>query len=906
MAKLERLLAHGDTAGGALSESGMVEQCAGLLTAVAERQPLLLLFDDLQWADSASMNLLNYLDRSLRGNRVLIIGAFRPEYVALGRDGDKHPLERVVAETKRLAGDAVLDLAQEESGEKRAFVDDLLDSEANTLDAVFRQALLAHTGGQPLFTVEVLRYLQDRGDLVLDEDGAWTAGPALAWDVLPDRVEGVIEARISRLDDDLRQVLNVAAVEGENFTAQVIARVLAIDERSLLRTLSNQLEKKHQLVRERSPVQLGWHLLSRFRFGHALFQQYLYDDLSPSERLLFHGEIAATLEELTEGQTDEIAVLLARHFDESGEATKAVKYLLVAGDRARTLYAHQEAIDSYERAVEILEEQGDSAEAAKVSIKLGLTYHNEFRFTKSRQAYEKGFRIARRAATQGTQALMSPAPHSLRLLVPEPASLDPTFIEFGNTNYIIDQLFSGLVELTPDLDIVPDVARSWQVLDGGRRYLFNLRQDVTWSDGIPVTAADFEFAWKRALAPALEAPEVEPLFDIKGAQAYNQGDTQDSSTVGVRAIGDWTLEVEVEQPAGHFLYILTYPHTKPVPRHTVTTHGAEWAAVDKIVTNGPFRLVCWEQGQTLQLKRYADYHGRFSGNLEQITLRFDPKPDASIRLYKEDQLDSIQLNLLSSSAVQELRQNQPAEYFEAPMFQTEYLAFNHRVPPFDNLQVRQAIAHAIERKDLVDMAYGGQVTPANGGFVSPGMPGHTEGIGLAFDPDKARQLLAEAGYPSGSGFPVTELFLITEEPLNQTGYLQEHLLDVLGIEVELHALSFFEMPDRMRSNPPRMWLAGWIANYPDPYDFLGPRSWKGESGWKDEAYEQLIQEASGLIDQRQRLQFYRQADKILIEQAAIVPLVYDRYRHMLKPWVRRYPVSGMKDYYWKDVIIDPH
>ncbi len=161
----------------------------------------------------------------------------------------------------------------------------------------------------------------------------------------------MIEERIGRLEEELQEILTVAAVEGEDFTAQVVARVQEVQELRLLRALSRELEKRHHLVRERGETKVGRQLLSRYRFAHTLFQQYLYNDLSAGERRLLHAEIAAVLEELYAGRTGEIMVQLARHYAEAGEAEKAIDYLLQAGDRARGLYAHQEAIDGYERAL---------------------------------------------------------------------------------------------------------------------------------------------------------------------------------------------------------------------------------------------------------------------------------------------------------------------------------------------------------------------------------------------------------------------------------------------------------------------------------------------------------------------------------------------------------------------------
>jgi predicted ATPase len=250
--------------------------------------------------------------------------------VFLGRGGERHPLEKVLNEFTRYLGDTQVDLDQIDEAQNRTFIDGLLDMEPNQLGEEFRQRLLEHTEGHPLFTIELLRDMQERGDLFRDVQGRWREGLELDWTTLPARVEGIIRERIGRLEEKLREILSVASVEGEDFTTQVVARIQEIQERQLLRQLSQQLEKRHQLVRERGEVQVGQQVFFRYQFAHRLFQQYLYNDLGAAERRLLHGEVAEMLETLYAGDTDEIVVQLAHHYTEAGEAEKAITYLLQA------------------------------------------------------------------------------------------------------------------------------------------------------------------------------------------------------------------------------------------------------------------------------------------------------------------------------------------------------------------------------------------------------------------------------------------------------------------------------------------------------------------------------------------------------------------------------------------------
>ncbi|NIS79330.1 MAG: AAA family ATPase, partial [Anaerolineales bacterium] len=190
-----------------LDQRNLFDQVEVVLAEIADRKPMVLVLDDLQWVDSASIDLLFHLGRRLAGRRILIVGAYRPEEIALGRGGEPHPLQTLLAELKRQYGEVWIDLGKVQDEEGRSFVESYLDSEPNQLSEGFRKSLFMHTGGHPLFTVELLRDLQERGDLILDEEGRWVEGNELDWSILPARVEGVIEERIGRLEEALRETL---------------------------------------------------------------------------------------------------------------------------------------------------------------------------------------------------------------------------------------------------------------------------------------------------------------------------------------------------------------------------------------------------------------------------------------------------------------------------------------------------------------------------------------------------------------------------------------------------------------------------------------------------------------------------------------------------------------------------
>jgi oligopeptide transport system substrate-binding protein len=786
----------------------------------------------------------------------------------------------------------------------RAFVDAIVDSEPNQLSRSFRGALYEHTGGHPLFTIELLRNMQERGDIGQDVQGRWVEGPKLDWKVMPARVEGVIEERIGRLEEDLKETLAIASVEGEDFTAQVVGQVQEVSERRILTRLSRELEKHHRLVNAQEETKVGEHILSSYRFAHTLFQQYLYNDLSAGERRLLHGEVARVLEQLYAGQTEGIAVQLAHHYSEAKQAEQAILYLLKAGDRARTIYAYEEAIDFYKRALEILKEQGNDDEAARVLMKLGLTYHTHLDFQNARESYVEGFDLWQRVGEVPSVRSRQHAPHPLRVSCHTPPTLDPTLSYDSTSTNIINHLFSGLVELTPQMDIAPDVAQSWDVLDSGRKYLFHLRKDMAWSDGTPVTARDFEYAWKRILEPSVGSRNANLLYDVKGAKAYHQKDLRDPPDFGVKAIDSVTLEVGLEEPKGYFMHLLAYSPLFPIPEHIVETFGEEWTKPENIVTNGPFTLQDYIGGDRIVLVRNPNYPGSTDGNVQQVELCLSEDWSSLLQLYESDELDVLRLWGIPPHELNRVRHRLVGEYFTWPGASTYYLGFNVSIPPFNDSRVRRAFAMSID-KERCHVALQGVVFPAMGGFVSPGIQGHSEGIGLPYDPQQARELLTEAGYPGGRGFPLISAVNFTEAA-QYVDSLQVEWKENLGIEFSWQILEWGPYLELFAREPPQLFSMGWVADYPDPDSFLRTSDFRYKTSWQSDVYDNLVAEASCATAQVERMRLYREADKILMEEAIIVPISYYQDHLLVKPWLKKYPVSPFRWLFGKDVILEPH
>lgn len=358
---------------------GLYAQVTGLLQEAAQRRPLILLLDDLQWADSGTLGLLFHLGRRLGGSRILLVGAYRPEEVVALNAGSRHPLSAIVHELQRETGAAPVDLNRVEG---RAFVDALLDVEPNRLDAAFRATLHRHTEGHALFTVELLRSLKESGALVQNDRGEWLQAAGPRWELLPPRVEAVIAERIERLPPLLRSLLEAASVQGETFSVEVLAACLAIDESQLVWMLSELVGRQHGLVYAelRQTLDPPGPQLLRYRFTHSLYQVYLYGRLDGVQRAWLHRQAGRTLETLYGSGAEALAAQLAWHYEQAGDAAQAVHYRQRAGDQAIDLSTSEEAIGHYLRGLALLETLPASPARAEQELALQVALAILFTF----------------------------------------------------------------------------------------------------------------------------------------------------------------------------------------------------------------------------------------------------------------------------------------------------------------------------------------------------------------------------------------------------------------------------------------------------------------------------------------------------------------------------------------------
>ncbi len=444
-----------------LQQSSLLEQTTRVLQAVARARPLLVIVDDVQWADSGSINLMFHLARRIAGCRILFVGAYRPAEVALGREGQRHPLEPLVNELRRDFGDLQIEL---DHAEDRPFLDALLDSQPNRFGEAFRDTLLRHTGGHPLFTVELLRSMQERGLLVQDEQKDWVEVSDIDWETMPARVDAVLEERLGRLPQELRDILRLASVEGEEFTLEAVARVRQTNPLELVHLVSNELEKRHHLVRAKGVSRANGTRLSQYAFRHIVFQRHLYGELDDVERPYLHGAVGTALEELYGDRADEIAVQLARHFREAGMAEKAVEYLHRAGQRAVRLSANEEAIAHFNHALKLIDGLPPGPERIDKELSLQLALAVPLQWARGFAAPELA-----RAAVRGRELCEQIRdPRRTFAALAQLVLLHSTRPDYHLALELVDHLRRLAAESgDPALETVPYYLQTWPLLNVG-------------------------------------------------------------------------------------------------------------------------------------------------------------------------------------------------------------------------------------------------------------------------------------------------------------------------------------------------------------------------------------------------------------------------------------------------------
>lgn len=469
----------------------------------------------------------------------------------------------------------------------------------------------------------------------------------------------------------------------------------------------------------------------------------------------------------------------------------------------------------------------------------------------------------------------SPAPDFVFLVGAEPETIDPGTVSGQPGGRVDRNIFEGLAFNDPtDLHATPGMARSWDVSADGLLYTFHLR-DAVWSDGTPVTAADFVYAWKRVLEPATASKYANMLYPIAGAEAYNRGDLTDPDGLGFRAEDDHTLVVTLHSPCPYFLQLCCFYTLLPVPRHVVEAYGDAWIKPEHIVSNGPFVLKEWILSRHVLLAKNPRYWDAEHVALNLVEGLTGDNINANFNLYMSGVLDWADASAVPLFVVPELRER--PDFHLAPYFNTYFYRFNVTRPPFDDVRVRKAFYLAMDPSDITEYVLRGGQVPAHS-LVPPGLPGYHEAHLPGRNVEEARRLLAGAGYPAGKGFPHVELLFNTSESHKQIAeVIQQQWKNALGVQVELVNQEWKVFLATTQSLDYWISRGSWIGDYLDPNTFLDmwqSTNGNNRTGFADPGYDALVDRAARTLDPVKRMELLHQAEDWVLNKEMIILPVY--------------------------------
>lgn len=458
----------------------------------------------------------------------------------------------------------------------------------------------------------------------------------------------------------------------------------------------------------------------------------------------------------------------------------------------------------------------------------------------------------------------------------EPESLDPAIITGQPEGRIVMGLFEGLTAHNEKADVVPGVAERWEISPDGKHYTFHLRHDAKWSNGDPVTANDFIQSWQRTLAPETASEYAYQLYYIKNALALNEGKIKNPPPLAVRAPDDFTLEVELNNPTPFFLDLCSTPPLYPVHMASVKKYGDDWIKPGRMVSNGAYALETWRLNDRIRLRANTNYWDRAHVHSQTMDILPTSQPTTAFNMYSTGSADlMLDKGLVPFMLLNKLR-GRP-DFHSSSFFGNMFIRFNVKRKPFTDVRVRKAFALAIDKQRLVTKItrQGEKIADS----LVPPIPGYTSPEGLGHDPEQARKLLADAGYPDGKGFPDVS-YLYTKSDLNEgiATELQDMLAKTLGVHIQLRPQEWKVYLKSMSDLDYDFCRASWVGDYSDPNTFMDMFVTDGgnnRTGWSNATYDKLIADAAKEPDVKKRNAIFQQAEKLLCsDETPIVPLYY--------------------------------
>jgi len=495
---------------------------------------------------------------------------------------------------------------------------------------------------------------------------------------------------------------------------------------------------------------------------------------------------------------------------------------------------------------------------------------------------------------------------TLRLMGSLPPTLDPALAQDATSAEYIVHLYSGLVRLDAELEVIPDLAARWELSEDGRTYTFHLLEGLAFADGRPLTAYDVVYSIERACSPDLGSPVAASyLGDIVGVADYAAG--RGETITGLRAIAPDVVEITIDAPKAYFLAKLTYPVAFVVDREQISREGPGW--VRRPNGSGPFVLESLSR-ERIVLVRNENYHRRLPA-LERVEYLIEG--GSPVTMYENDELDVVDVPPSEMERMTDPENPLHDELRVASELSVTYIGLNVAMPPFDDVAVRQALAQAIDRDKIAELVLQGTGTAAHS-ILPPGMPDHDPSLVVhPYDPQSARELLASSRY-GAQGEAMPELVLAISGTSGHMDSLTEAILSMLhehlGLQMVVHQVEWSDFLRDLQERRYPMFLAGWIADYADSENFLDllfhSQSPQNHTGYANAVVDGLLEEARVEVDEERRTALYRQAERIIVEEAPWVPLVHGLQWKLVKPYVQGFASTSAIQPWLLDVYIDHH
>ncbi|HEV2218613.1 MAG TPA: ABC transporter substrate-binding protein [Candidatus Dormibacteraeota bacterium] len=819
-----------------------------LVTALAANRPLVISIDDLHWADPTTLGLLDRLLPLAERAPVVFVFTMRPET----EHGSWTLRERATREFRHLV--TVIDLKPLDESAERVLLKVLTE---DAIEPAVQEAVIAHADGNPLYLEELAR--------AIGEGGRPTA-QALS---LPPTLEGVILARLDRLEAGWRSVLTAAAACGRRFSFGLLQAVARVDEAHLREAL-HHLQRLDLLQEERR-----WPEAS-YRFKHALIQEAAYRTLLNTRRRDLHASAAKWLQARYAESPERVYGLIAHHWLSAEDDQEAARYLQLAGEQALREWALDEAVDHYRSLLPLLERLGQEEQSTELLFRLASTLHLALRNREAAEVWREAF-----ARWRYPVPTKHDATATFRIAANQvPWSTDPSTGLYATNQGLFQQLWDRLVEGRPGPYVVPGLASSWEVSDDGLVYRLHLREGVTWNDGQTLGADDVVRAYRRIVDPDHLSLNATMMFVVENGEARSRGEVTQEQ-VGVRALDQRTVEFRLNTPYPAFLFYLVYP---------------EFSANRPDLSNGPFRVVAMED-KRVALDRDPRYPRRRGGNVARIEWVLAEDPDQLAQLARAGDVDAIWGHTQLAGAASDAG----LVRLDTPRVQTGFIAFGGSGAFASDQQLRRSLALATDRAALAAAlpVYQGIAT---GGLVPPGILGHTPGIALGYSPTDARKALQTSAFAG----PLT-LAVATEHSHPSIDLLAGMWRQNLSIDVRVIWTPMSQNRDWPSQSHVQFWQ--WVAHAPDAEYFLRNllhgQSLTKLGVWTSPSLDSLLDRARQTSDGAVRLDLYHQADRLAVqEECLVIPVMYAGIRWLVKPWVHGVWQWGSPWQSWDEVTID--